>query len=195
MGKPTDLVQGTLDLLILKTLSLEPAHGWAIAKTHPADLERRAAGAAGFALPGAASPRAARLDHGDVGRDRDRPRGQGLRADARRPHAARARARELERLSSAVNLGRARRICSEGAAMRLLDRAVACACARSSSGSQVEQDLDDELRFHVEAHVDELSRTGMSPEHAAPPRCARSAASSRSRNPCATPGTSARSAI
>lgn len=32
MGKPTDLVQGTLGLLILKTLSLEPKHGWAIAK-------------------------------------------------------------------------------------------------------------------------------------------------------------------
>jgi PadR family transcriptional regulator PadR len=32
MGKPTDLVQGTLDLLILKTLLLEPRHGWAIAK-------------------------------------------------------------------------------------------------------------------------------------------------------------------
>ena len=32
MGKPTDLVQGTLDLLILQTLSLEPQHGWAIAK-------------------------------------------------------------------------------------------------------------------------------------------------------------------
>lgn len=32
MGKPTDLVQGTLDLLILKTLSLAPQHGWAIAK-------------------------------------------------------------------------------------------------------------------------------------------------------------------
>src|SRR6185436_11510643 len=32
MGKPNDLVQGTLDLLILKTLSLEPMHGWAIAK-------------------------------------------------------------------------------------------------------------------------------------------------------------------
>jgi len=28
----TDLVQGTLDLLILKTVSLEPKHGWAIAK-------------------------------------------------------------------------------------------------------------------------------------------------------------------
>ena len=32
MGKPSDLVQGTLDVLILKTLSLEPKHGWAIAK-------------------------------------------------------------------------------------------------------------------------------------------------------------------
>jgi PadR family transcriptional regulator PadR len=32
MGKPSDLVQGTLDLLILKVLSLEPKHGWAIAK-------------------------------------------------------------------------------------------------------------------------------------------------------------------
>jgi PadR family transcriptional regulator, regulatory protein PadR len=32
MGKPNDLVQGTLDLLILKTLSLQPCHGWAIAK-------------------------------------------------------------------------------------------------------------------------------------------------------------------
>jgi PadR family transcriptional regulator, regulatory protein PadR len=32
MSKPNDLVQGTLDLLILKTISLEPRHGWAIAK-------------------------------------------------------------------------------------------------------------------------------------------------------------------
>jgi transcriptional regulator len=32
MGKPNDLVQGTLDLLILKTVSLADMHGWAIAK-------------------------------------------------------------------------------------------------------------------------------------------------------------------
>jgi transcriptional regulator len=32
MGKPNDLVQGTLDLLILRTISAEPKHGWAIAK-------------------------------------------------------------------------------------------------------------------------------------------------------------------
>jgi PadR family transcriptional regulator PadR len=32
MSKPTDLVQGTVDLLILKIVALEPMHGWAIAQ-------------------------------------------------------------------------------------------------------------------------------------------------------------------
>jgi PadR family transcriptional regulator, regulatory protein PadR len=32
MSKPTDMVQGTLDLLILKIIALEPTHGWAIAQ-------------------------------------------------------------------------------------------------------------------------------------------------------------------
>jgi transcriptional regulator len=32
VSKPTDLVQGTLDLLILKVVALEPQHGWAIAQ-------------------------------------------------------------------------------------------------------------------------------------------------------------------
>ncbi|HEV2448412.1 MAG TPA: PadR family transcriptional regulator [Candidatus Sulfopaludibacter sp.] len=32
MSKPSDLIQGTLDLLILRTLALEPMHGWAIAR-------------------------------------------------------------------------------------------------------------------------------------------------------------------
>ena len=32
MTKPTDLVQGTLDLLVLKVLALESMHGWAIAQ-------------------------------------------------------------------------------------------------------------------------------------------------------------------
>ena len=30
--KPTDLVQGTLDLLVLRVLELQPLHGWAIAQ-------------------------------------------------------------------------------------------------------------------------------------------------------------------
>jgi len=32
MSKPKDVVQGTLDLLILKILALEPMHGWAISQ-------------------------------------------------------------------------------------------------------------------------------------------------------------------
>jgi PadR family transcriptional regulator PadR len=32
MSRSSDLIQGTLDLLILKTISIEPMHGWAIAK-------------------------------------------------------------------------------------------------------------------------------------------------------------------
>ena len=32
MSRPSDLIQGTLDLLILRTISVEPKHGWAIAK-------------------------------------------------------------------------------------------------------------------------------------------------------------------
>ena len=32
MGKPTDLVQGTVDLLILKTIATGQMHGWAIAQ-------------------------------------------------------------------------------------------------------------------------------------------------------------------
>jgi transcriptional regulator len=31
VSKPTDLVQGTLDLLILRVIAVEPMHGWAIA--------------------------------------------------------------------------------------------------------------------------------------------------------------------
>lgn len=32
MSKPSDLVQGTLDMLILKILGLEPLNGWAVSK-------------------------------------------------------------------------------------------------------------------------------------------------------------------
>lgn len=32
MSKPPDLVQGTLDLLLLKILALEPMHGWAVSQ-------------------------------------------------------------------------------------------------------------------------------------------------------------------
>src|SRR3954449_3000610 len=32
MSRPSDLVQGTLELLLLKILALEPLHGWAVSQ-------------------------------------------------------------------------------------------------------------------------------------------------------------------
>ena len=32
MSRPSDVLQGTLDLLLLKILALEPLHGWAISQ-------------------------------------------------------------------------------------------------------------------------------------------------------------------
>lgn len=32
MPQPTDLLQGTLDLLVLQTLAFEPMHGWGVAQ-------------------------------------------------------------------------------------------------------------------------------------------------------------------
>ena len=32
MPPPTDLLQGTLDMLVLKAIAVEPQHGWAIAQ-------------------------------------------------------------------------------------------------------------------------------------------------------------------
>ncbi len=32
MSKPSDLIQGTLDLLVLKILALQPLHGWALSQ-------------------------------------------------------------------------------------------------------------------------------------------------------------------
>ena len=43
MSRPTDLVQGTLDLLILKMLALEPMNGWDVSqrlKLHSKDILR-----------------------------------------------------------------------------------------------------------------------------------------------------------
>src|ERR1700736_2497383 len=58
---PMELMKGTLDLLILKTLALEPRHGVGIADRIGAVPASRVPGQAGLTLPGAASARAGRI--------------------------------------------------------------------------------------------------------------------------------------
>jgi hypothetical protein len=74
-----DLLQGTLDLLILKALSLGPLHGYGIIKRIRQLSDELLAVEQG-SLPGGLPDRAARLDQFQVG-DRDRPPGQVLHAD------------------------------------------------------------------------------------------------------------------
>ena len=40
MSKPSDFVQGTLDILLLEILALEPLHGWAISQRLTAMFSR-----------------------------------------------------------------------------------------------------------------------------------------------------------
>lgn len=57
-----DLLQGTLDMLILKTVALEPIHGYGISPAHSAGYKRRFASSPGLTLSRFVSPRAERLD-------------------------------------------------------------------------------------------------------------------------------------
>jgi len=54
MPPSTDLLQGTLDLLILQTLAPGPMHGWGVAAAYSAGVNGCVAGWAGIALSGAA---------------------------------------------------------------------------------------------------------------------------------------------
>ena len=58
MTKPADLLQGTLDVLILKTLALEPMHGWGITLRI-----QQISGDVLQVRPGALYPALSRLEH------------------------------------------------------------------------------------------------------------------------------------
>ena len=102
MSDQTDVLQGTLDLLILRTIALEPMHGWAIAQRVQQisdDLLRVAQGSLYPALH--------RLEHhgwveaewavSELGR---RAKYYKLTASGRRQLAVEAR--EWERMSAAI---------------------------------------------------------------------------------------------
>ena len=90
-----DLPQGTLDLLILRTLLPGAQHGWGDFRAGTAGIGEYAAHPAGVPLSGAASPGAAGLGEGEVGHFRQQPQGKVLRADPQRAQATRSRNRKL----------------------------------------------------------------------------------------------------
>ena len=104
MPKPSDLLQGTLDLLILKIIAKEPLHGWGIAK--------RIQVLSGDVLSvgqGSFYPALHRLEHqGWIAAEwKDSDLGRSAKFYSLTPEGRKQLARELktwDRLSSAVQL-------------------------------------------------------------------------------------------
>ena len=83
--------QGTLDMLILQILSLEPAHGYGIAQRLEQISQIRRSGQSGIALSRASQTGAEGMAQSRVEAIGNRARGQVLFPDARRTQAARNR--------------------------------------------------------------------------------------------------------
>ena len=80
MSKPTDLVQGTLDLLILKILALQSLHGWALSqrlKQVSGDAQQVSDGSL---YPALHKLEQQGLDPGRVEAEREQPQGEVLLA-------------------------------------------------------------------------------------------------------------------
>ncbi|MFN7998340.1 MAG: PadR family transcriptional regulator [Bryobacteraceae bacterium] len=103
MSKPTDLVQGTLDLLVLTVIALEPMHGWAIAQRI-----RQISGDVLQVGQGALYPALHKLEqngwitsHWDVSENNRRAKYYTLTKDGRK--VLEREAAQWERLSSAIS--------------------------------------------------------------------------------------------
>ena len=84
MSKPPDLVQGTLDLLLLKILALEPLHAWAISQRL-----KQISGDVLQVSDGSLYPALHKLEQ-EVETEREQSPREILRADSSRPAPSRA---------------------------------------------------------------------------------------------------------
>ncbi len=144
MSKPTDLVQGTLDLLILKTLAVQPQHGWAIAQRI-----RQLSNDVLQVNQGSLYPALHRLEQqawirAEWGESENKRR-------AKYYSLTRAGRRQLERESASWD----RLSTATSASLRSLLRL-----------SALERELEDELRFHIDIQIQENLAAGMTPEQA-----------------------------
>ena len=89
--RPSDLVQGTLEMLVLKTLALEPIHGYGIALR----IDQMSGGVfhvnPGSLFPALSRMERARQNQGGVAGNREQSPGQVLPAYGRREKSAQRR--------------------------------------------------------------------------------------------------------
>ena len=173
MSRPSDLVQGTLDLLLLKILALEPLNGWAISqrlKQVSGDVLQVSDGSLYPALhkleqegwitaewkPSENNRRAKFYSLTRLGRGQLREGNGKLDATLRTPSPRSCGSRRHEPCAS--NTG------STPCPLRL----------RSLFRRRhVEQDLDEELQYHLEQKIEEYLAQGLTPEQARARRPAR----------------------
>ena len=80
MDKQLELLQGTLDVIILKAVSLGPLHGYGVFAAHSTDFKGSFGDSARLSLSGPGSPRPPRLDHERMGRVGEQAQGKVLPA-------------------------------------------------------------------------------------------------------------------
>jgi len=158
--KPSDLVQGTLDMLILKTLALEPMHGYGISvriEQMSRGVFRLNAGSLFLAIQ--------RLERDGLIDGEWKPSENNRRAryytlTAKGRKRLDSETREWGRQVAAIgrileaSLGRMR-------AMSLF-RNLQPACGRFSERNQVDRELDEELGTYLEMEAAEKMRQGVS---------------------------------
>jgi hypothetical protein len=174
----TDLLQGTLDVLILKTLALAPLHGWGISQRIQ-QLSRDVLQVNQGSLYPALYRSRRRLDPLGVGQLREQSPRPLLRADAGRPPAARRGDAELGALR--------RRGLAGARGERVMSR-LRAAWAALFRRRALERQMDEEMRFHLEMEIQKLERRGLDRETARSRPCAASAESRNTRKSAATPG-------
>ena len=160
MSRPADLVQGTLDLLILKILALEPLHGWADQPTAQAGIRRRPAGERRLAVSRAAQAGTGRMDHRRVAAQREQPPREILFAHAAGPSSA----AEGERHAGNVSPMPSRWSFNSRRRDMPFERWRYVLPLRLRSlfrGTAVERELDEELQFHLERQIELNVERGM----------------------------------
>jgi transcriptional regulator len=104
MSRPADLVQGTLDLLILKTLALAPMHGWAIAQRLAQRSGDQLKVSQGSLYPSLHKLEQAGWIEAEWKSSENNRRAKFYRLTASGKRALKAETAEWERLSSAISL-------------------------------------------------------------------------------------------
>src|SRR5207247_3694400 len=133
----------------------------------PADLPQPPRNPAGFALPRAVSSRAPGSHRGRMGRIRQQAEGALLSADHNRTAQAAAGDAQLE--PDGRHHGRHPGH-DAGGSMNIV-ASLRSWMRGSFRRSGVEQQMDDELRFHIESCTDDLVRAGLAPEEARQRAC------------------------